>query len=127
MSIVLEGKVGSGVATKVQGGWKPSELPTPELNLDAKDQSLWLVRVPAFVAKNWEKMNNNDIVGTAKLVLKQSKDKKKPPTKQLNATLDFSSIDDGEGMEHSLNIMLLPCKLFTNLFENSTAAKRLYT
>jgi len=57
------------------------------LNVDALDQSLWLVKVPQFVAERWATADNDDILGSLNITLK-SAGNGRPPTKQLNITLN---------------------------------------
>mmetsp|Transcript_66257 Transcript_66257/g.130390 ORF Transcript_66257/g.130390 Transcript_66257/m.130390 type:complete len:295 (-) Transcript_66257:26-910(-) len=64
------------------------------LNLDAKDQPLWLVKIPTFVAEKWATMNNDDVLGSMSISLK-SAGPNKPPTKQLNVKLTQGPSDNG--------------------------------
>jgi transcription initiation factor TFIIF subunit beta len=57
------------------------------LNLDALDQSVWLVKLPNFVAEKWSKAENNDILGSFRVGM-VSNERNKPPSKQLVVTLN---------------------------------------
>ena len=59
------------------------------LNIDAVEQSLWLVKVPQFVAERWATAENDDILGSLSVSLK-STGPNKPPGKQLNVSLASS-------------------------------------
>jgi len=64
------------------------------LNIDALDQSLWLVKVPQFVAERWATAENDEILGSLNISLKAAGNGR-PPTKQLNIALDPSSHTTG--------------------------------
>ena len=38
------------------------------LNVEGKNRSLWLVKVPVFVAEKWSKRSNDDILGNMRIV-----------------------------------------------------------
>jgi hypothetical protein len=64
------------------------EKNTPKvLNIDARDQSLWLVKVPQFVAERWATAESDDIVGSLSVSAKPGA-AGGPPVKQLNVTLN---------------------------------------
>lgn len=61
-----------------------------DLNIRSVNQSLWLVKIPQFVAEQWTFARNNDIVGTLKVSMK-STGPGGNPTKQLNVKLHNTS------------------------------------
>lgn len=65
------------------------------LNLDALDQSLWLVKVPQFVAERWANAENDDILGSLTVTAVKSSIPNKPPIKQLNIKLNDAKIGQG--------------------------------
>lgn len=95
------------------------------LNIDDLEQSMWLVKVPQFVAEQWSMANNNDILGTLKVVVKP----KGPTTKaskQLNMKLNFAdspelpteyTLDDQSSLKVSQDTFVA--------FSNESASKRL--
>jgi hypothetical protein len=75
-------------------GYKKSQI----LNIDTKDQSLWLVKVPAFVALQWGKAEHNDLLGSCKLtVTKTAKETKK----ELYVKLDYGKEEEDEDDEEN--------------------------
>lgn len=64
------------------------------LNTDALDQSLWLVKVPQFVAERWASAENDDILGSL-IVTAKAAGPNKPPTKQLNIRLNDANNGNG--------------------------------
>ena len=74
------------------------------LNTEAKDQSLWLVKIPHFVASEWSKLKNNDVLGSLTIKLasqsnlsnsngKISKDSSNSKIKQLCINLNYQEIE----------------------------------
>ncbi len=70
-------KVGSKPVTKTR---------TKELDISSANQSLWLVKIPQFVAEQWTHSRNNEIIGSLKITMKPS-GPNLPPTKQLAVKL----------------------------------------
>lgn len=64
------------------------------LNMDAQGQSLWLVKVPQFVAERWATAENDDVIGSLTISAK-SAGPNKPPTKQLNIRLNDAKNGNG--------------------------------
>lgn len=62
------------------------------LNICDIDQSLWLVKVPAFIADKWATADHDDILGQLKITLK-STGPSKPPNKQLSVILNNNTGD----------------------------------
>lgn len=77
-------------------GASSSELTAEDkiLNIDDLNQSLWLVKVPQYVAERWSMADNDDILGSLKIVMKPAKGPKQPAGKQLNVKLSFNDGDD---------------------------------
>lgn len=64
-----------------------SDKKRKNLSLNAKDQTLWLVKVPDFVAEKWAKASNDDILGTLSYSVTQSNQPNVPPIKKINVNL----------------------------------------
>jgi len=62
------------------------------LNIRDIDQSLWLVKVPGFIADKWATAEHDEILGQLKITLK-STGPNKPPTKQLSVILNNNTGD----------------------------------
>jgi hypothetical protein len=71
-----------------------AKLISTDLNVDSVNQSLWLVKIPQFVAEQWTFARNNEIVGTLKVSMK-SNGPGSAPTKQLNVKLQ-NSVESSE-------------------------------
>lgn len=52
-----------------------------KLDIDSAEESLWLVKVPQFVAEKWATANSGDVVGTLSLTAKPGNPKQKPEKK----------------------------------------------
>jgi hypothetical protein len=70
-----------GVATKKM------KVANKVLNTNALEQSLWLVKVPSFVAERWSRAENDEILGSL-TVSQKSSGPNLPPSKQLNVLLE---------------------------------------
>jgi hypothetical protein len=64
------------------------------LNSEAIEQSVWLVKVPNFVAEKWSTAQNDDIVGNLTISLKPPSNPGELPAKQLKVTLTSQPMDD---------------------------------
>lgn len=58
------------------------------LNIESKDQSLWLVKIPQFIAEKWATLSNDEILGS--LTVKVA-----GQTKQLHVDLSNTNTIDG--------------------------------
>lgn len=65
------------------------------LNIDAKDQSLWLLKVPSFVACQWANAKHDDILGTAKVAITKPAGSKETK-KEMTAKLAYENNDTTE-------------------------------
>jgi hypothetical protein len=63
-----------------------TKIISTDLNVDSVNQSLWLVKIPQFVAEQWTFARNNEIIGSLKVSMK-SNGPGSVPTKQLNVKL----------------------------------------
>lgn len=54
------------------------------LDISLKDQSLWLVKIPQFVAEKWATMENEDILGSFSVTASSSQPNKKQLSIKLN-------------------------------------------
>jgi hypothetical protein len=64
-----------------------SDKKRKELSLNAKDQTLWLVKVPDFVAEKWASSSSDDILGSLSYSVTQSNQPNMPPSKKINVSL----------------------------------------
>lgn len=60
------------------------------LDISLKDQSLWLVKVPQFVADKWATMENDDILGSFSVTTSSAHSNKKQLSIKLNADVGNS-------------------------------------
>ena len=65
------------------------------LNIDSKDQSLWLVKIPQFVAEKWATLSNDDVLGTFSVTVPSGQTNKKQLNIQLNAAKWSSESSSG--------------------------------
>ncbi len=66
---------------------KSSSGVAKELNTDALNQSLWLVKIPAFVAEQWTHRRNGELVGSLKVSVRNN-GLNKSSSKHLSVTLN---------------------------------------
>lgn len=64
-----------------------------DLNIDSMNQSLWLVKIPQFVAEKWTHERSGEIVGSLQVVM-QAAQPGKPASKQLNVKLNAEQHSD---------------------------------
>lgn len=57
-----------------------------DLNVSLANQSLWLVKIPQFVAEQWNYTRDNEVVGSLKITMKAN-GPNVAPSKQLNVKL----------------------------------------
>ena len=61
------------------------------LDISLKDQSLWLVKVPQFVAEKWAGMENDDILGSFSVTTSSANPNKKQLSIKLKIEIDKTS------------------------------------
>jgi hypothetical protein len=71
------------------------------LNIDNLEQSLWLVKVPSYVAEKWAEAHHDDILGSLGISLKKNITNQ-PQSKQLNITLDYQENGENNPREFTL-------------------------
>jgi hypothetical protein len=82
---------GNDASSSGNGNRKEKSKTAPKaLNVDALDQSLWLVKVPQFVAERWATAQTDDVIGSLSVSLKAT-GPNRPPAKQLNVQLTPTS------------------------------------
>jgi hypothetical protein len=84
------------------------------LSVQSLDQSLWLVKLPHFVAEKWTNASPNEVLGSFRVGLVTT-DKDKPPSKQLIVTLDANNNEEGNNDDS------MPVKTFVLQEVNNSA------
>ena len=71
-----------------------------ELNLEGKDQQLWLVKVPSFVAKKWSTAEHDEIVGVLSNQTVMGPNQKLMKKMEIkindNSKKDINNVDDND-------------------------------